>query len=154
MLIITGEHVSSSVCKGHPLSGNRLVYLLCSSAMGHGRGDLLQMLWHITKKISLGCRLSAPLCSTLLHPRKQLEKSPSIMDSFKLAGCDYCSRLCSGPDSRSCSRLCQMVSLLAFRADEMRQERHLGRSQGRNESGRDLTYFYFFLIINKFKEHD
>lgn len=47
-----------------------------------------------------------------------------------------------------------MVSLLAFRADEMRQERHLGQSQKRNESRRALTYFYFPLIISKFKDRD
>lgn len=31
MLTTTREHVSSGVSKGHPLLGNRLVYLLCSS---------------------------------------------------------------------------------------------------------------------------
>lgn len=74
------------------------------------------------------------------------------MNSFHLVGCDYCSWHCSGPDSRSCSQLCQMVSLLPFRADEMRQERHLGHSQDRNESGRDLTYLYFPSSSEKCKQ--
>lgn len=68
MLIIAGEHVSSSVFEGHPLLGNRLVYLLCSRDMA--KGSMLQVLQHVTKS-SLGCRLSAPFCLTLLHPCKQ-----------------------------------------------------------------------------------
>lgn len=110
-------------------------------AQDHGRESLYQMSRHFTKS-SRGCRRPAPLCLTLLHPCKQFKNHHQLWIHSIWWGCDYCSWCCSGPDSLSCSQLCQMVSLVQSRADEMRQERHLGQSQERNESGRDLNLLF------------
>lgn len=149
MLIIKGEHVSSSPCKGHLYWAIGL-FICLVVALWATAEEACSRCYDTLQKACWAAEFQLGAPSSL----QTVRKSPSIMNSFHLVGCDYRSWRCSGSDSRYRSQLCQMVSLRAFRADETRQERHLGRSQERKWERERLHLFLFFLIISILKDHD